>query len=221
MVKAAFPKQSIGPLLRGAGEFFRPDQRRHFQPCAHGVMRGQHLIGYVGREAPKPRTITQPMTHDTAANLADGAGPRRPRGSVVPYMTSMIPPVRYTGSYACSANIHRIRGSFMISATQMRPGMVVKFNNDLYLRFQRESPDARQPARFRAGQDAQPAQRHDDRAPLLFGRPRGERRAGRTGDGVSVRRRRVLLLHEHRKLRADAPDEGPAGRCGPVIWFRS
>src|SRR5271163_4956823 len=38
------------------------------------------------------------------------------------------------------------------------------------LRIQRKPPDPRQSARFRTGEDAQPAQRHDDGTPLLIGR---------------------------------------------------
>jgi len=74
----------------------------------------------------------------------------------------------------------------MISATQLRPGMVIKFNNELYSIFSVNHRTPGQSARVRTGADAQPAQRLDDRTPLLFGGPRGEGAVGRAGNAVSV-----------------------------------
>ena len=101
----------------------------------------------------------------------------------------------------------------MISSTQMRPGMVIKFNNELFSDLQRDPPHARQPARIRAGA----SMRNLRSGSMIEHRFSSEDKvenapSGRARDGVSVRRRRVLLLHEHRELRADAPDEGSAGR---------
>src|SRR5215475_6282534 len=57
---------------------------------------------------------------------------------------------------------------------------------------------AGQLARLCAGEDAEVELGYYDRAPLLFGRPRRKSFARRARDGVFVRRRRILLLHEHR-----------------------
>ncbi len=62
----------------------------------------------------------------------------------------------------------------MLSATQLRPGMVIKFNNELYSVFSVNHRTPGQSARLRAGQNAQPAQRLHDGAPLLFRRQSGE-----------------------------------------------
>ena len=100
----------------------------------------------------------------------------------------------------------------MISATQMRPGMVIKYNNELYSIF---SVSHRTPGNLRGFVQAKMRSLRSGSMigeSLLFGRQSREGDHGRAGDGVFVRRRRILLLHEHRELRADAPDEGPAGR---------
>ena len=56
--------------------------------------------------------------------------------------------------------------SMAIPATQLRPGMVIKHNNDLHGGVQRGTPHPRQPARLYPGQAAQPAHRRDVRTPL-------------------------------------------------------
>ncbi len=100
----------------------------------------------------------------------------------------------------------------MISATQMRPGMVIKFNNELYSVF---SVTHRTPGNLRGFVQAKMRNlRSGTMTEHRFSSEDKVEKAmhGRAGNGVPVRRRRVLLLHEHRDLRADAPDEGPAGR---------
>ena len=60
----------------------------------------------------------------------------------------------------------------MISATQLRPGMVIKFNNELYSVF---SMNHRTPGNLRGFVQARMRSlriRLHDRAPLLFRRPR-------------------------------------------------
>ena len=61
----------------------------------------------------------------------------------------------------------------MIQATKMRPGMVIKFNNDLYSVF---SVTHRTPGNLRGFVQARmrSLERHHDREPLLFGRQGGE-----------------------------------------------
>src|SRR6185437_8153409 len=74
-----------------------------------------------------------------------------------------------------------------------------------------QSPDARQSSRLRSGEDAQPQERNHDRESFFVRRQGREGDPRRGGNGISVRRRRVLLFHEHRKLRTDASDKGSAG----------
>ena len=104
----------------------------------------------------------------------------------------------------------------MISATQLRPGMVIKFNNELYSVF---SVNHRTPGNLRGF--VQVKMRSLRSGSMTEHRFSSEDRvekaaARRAGDGVPVRRRRILLFHEHGELRADAPDEGPARRRHPV-----
>ena len=100
----------------------------------------------------------------------------------------------------------------MISATQMRPGMVIKFNNDLYSIF---SIVHRTPGNLRGFVQAK--MRNLRSGSMIEHRFSSEDRVERAvldeqemeylyDDGE------VLLLHEHRELRADAPDQGHARR---------
>ena len=101
-----------------------------------------------------------------------------------------------------------------IPATQMRPGMVIKHNNELHTVF---SVEHRTPGNLRAFIQAK---LRNLRTGAMF-----EHRF-RSPDPID----RVIvdevsmdflysdgddyLLHEHRKLRADESEEGHSGRCG-------
>ena len=65
-----------------------------------------------------------------------------------------------------------------IPATQMRPGMIIKHNNDLHLGLQRGAPHARQPARLYPGQAAEHPHRRHVRAPLPLQRRHREDHGG-------------------------------------------
>ena len=102
-----------------------------------------------------------------------------------------------------------------IPATQMRPGMIIKHNNELHAVF---SVEHRTPGNLRAFIQAKLRNlrtgamfEHRFRSPIPLRRHRRRNR-----DGIPLLRRRRLLLHEHRELRADAPEARHAGRLGRV-----
>ena len=94
----------------------------------------------------------------------------------------------------------------MISSTQLRPGMVIKFNNELYSIFKTEH---RTPGNLRGF--VQASMRRLANGAMTEHRFSSEDKVERAiideqRDGVPLRRRRRLPLHEHRELRADAPE---------------
>src|SRR5205823_4070990 len=143
----------------------------------------------------KPRTWGTSPTCRSGASISTRSG-RRFCPSDGCYTGASVRPISHT------------EGSHDFSNTTA-PGNGDQVQQRAVLGLQRESPDAWQSARVRAGQDAQSAQRHHDGEPVLFRRQGREGHVGRGGNGVPVRRWRVLLFHEHRELRADAPDERP------------
>ncbi len=93
-----------------------------------------------------------------------------------------------------------------IPATQMRPGMIIKHNNELHTVF---SVEHRTPGNLRAFIQAKLRNlrtgamfEHRFRSPDPIERVIVDE----ISDGFSLRRRRRLLLHEYRKLRADPPE---------------
>ena len=93
-----------------------------------------------------------------------------------------------------------------IPATQLRPGMIIKHNNDLHSVF---SVEHRTPGNLRAFIQAKLRNlrtgamfEHRFRSPD----PIEKVNVDEVEHGVSLQRRRRLLLHEHGELRADSPD---------------
>ena len=91
-----------------------------------------------------------------------------------------------------------------IPATQLRPGMIIKHNNDLHSVF---SVEHRTPGNLRAFIQAKLRNlrtgamfEHRFRSPD----PIEKVMVDEVEYGVSLQRRRRLLLHEHRELRADS-----------------
>ena len=76
--------------------------------------------------------------------------------------------------------------AMMIPATQIRGGTLVIYNGELHRVHDMVHKTPGQPARLRAGQDAQPPQRLDDRAPVRLDGPRREGLPRRAGDGVPL-----------------------------------
>ena len=87
-----------------------------------------------------------------------------------------------------------------IPATQMRPGMIIKFNNELHTVF---AVEHRTPGNLRAFIQAKLRNlrtgsmfEHRFRSPDPIERVH----RGRSADGVPLQRRRRLLLHGHQQL---------------------
>ena len=100
-----------------------------------------------------------------------------------------------------------------IPATQMRPGMVIKYKDDLHLVF---SVEHRTPGNLRAFIQAK---LRNIRTGAMFERFRSPDPIDRViVDEVKMeyplQRWRRLLLHGHGELRADAPEARDARRCG-------
>ena len=103
-----------------------------------------------------------------------------------------------------------------IPATQIRPGMIIKHNNELHAVF---SVEHRTPGNLRAFIQAKLRNlrtgamfEHRFRSPDPIERVTVDE----SPDGFPLLRRRRLLLHEHRELRADAPGPRHARRRGRI-----
>ena len=105
----------------------------------------------------------------------------------------------------------------MIQSTQLRPGMVIKFNNDLFSVF---SVNHRTPGNLRGFvqvQHAQSAQRQHDRASLLVGRQLRAGGAGRTARwNICTTTANTYYFMNTESYEQMHLTKDIAGRCGSV-----
>ena len=111
------------------------------------------------------------MLTERCASRSSGIGLRPLRARVSPIAESgkrTLDTLVFSFCAQYHALSHGAETNCMIAATQIRPGMVIKFNNELHSVFSMVHRTPRQPSRLCSSQDAQPAYRVDDRAPVLL-----------------------------------------------------
>ena len=170
-------------------------------------LRDVALTAWHRGDTPCPRCSVSLMTRHSDDAAPSPKGPTALSNRVEPYpaVATMSRNRAWKGRFSrgCSGNstssrhAHQVRGQALLGVPN-------------------RASHSRQQEGVRAGQDAQSRQRSDDRLQVRLGELRRKSRPGRSGDGVSVRGRRALLLHEHRDLRADPSHPGGPRRSDPV-----